>query len=716
MNYATLKSQASDYLNQCQYDEAQILYQQCIELEPEPRDNYWYLGLTYLLQEDSEAAEEVWLSLLLTASLDEYDHWLEELKNIFIETASYYHQTGYLSTARFIFEKMIDQFPEQGEHYYNLGSVIADQGELDLAINCYRKAINLSPEQALYYASLGEVLTEQGHYVEGYSYLWQALELEPDNSLYKKWWAITLRSILFEQADSTIIARIIDCFQQPDINKNNLMNPSLSLLKLTSEFQTIAHWCQSGLESLADHYCQNDGLAFFTHQLGQYLLSSTLIANLETEKILTSIRQIILLNFDDPKSSENLVLPFVCALAHQCFNNEYAFQVTEKEQEKVNALQIKIETLLATLDVNNFDRDELEIILAIFSLYSPLSKLKNAHQLLLPKPDQWSVYFYTLLEQTLIHYYREKELAKNVDILTKVEEKVSRLVQAQYEENPYPRWLGITVLPPKPITAILGRLFPYFEVPTQFINRKLEVLIAGCGTGAEAISTAINYRNVNILAIDISSNSLAYAMRMAERYQLQNITFQQGDILALSTLNRKFDLIFSTGVIHHLAQPLIGLKILTDLLTPSGLIKLGLYSKKARRSIQMARELIATYHYQSTPEDLRKCRQEIIKLASSENKEWAQELVSQYDFYSLSNCRDLIFHVCEHCFTLLELKKIIEDFSLNFIGLEVNPSTRHLYQTLFPEDSTLNQLEKWHQLEEAHPLTFISMYNFWCQK
>jgi hypothetical protein len=109
-------------------------------------------------------------------------------------------------------------------------------------------------------------------------------------------------------------------------------------------------------------------------------------------------------------------------------------------------------------------------------------------------------------------------------------------------------------------------------------------------------------------------------------------------------------------------------------------------------------------------------QQEIIKLANIENIEWAKEIISIYDFYSLSNCRDLIFHVCEHCFTIPQLQTIMQQFNLDFIGLQVNSSTRQLYHKMFPNDLKMNKLEQWHQLEEAHPLTFISMYNFWCRK
>lgn len=716
MDYLTLKNQAAQRLRQCQYDAAQQLYQQCLETEPKERSNSWYLGLTYLLQEQQEQAEEVWIYLLLNAPLEEYDQWLGEFQNAVNEVAAYYQEVGYLSAARLIYEQVLKQFPEQGDSYYNLGKILTDQGHLTEAIQQYQKAIEIDPNQARYYASLGETLVEKGEALDAYTHLSKALTLDPQNSLYQKWWAIALNSISFTQSHPSLVNQILNCFKRDDIKKNNLINASLSLLELTTDFQNISQSYQLGNKEFNEGYSQGEFREFFNNKLLQALLTHTLIASIKIENLLTLIRQNILLNFDLEKSPTSSNLAFTCALAHQCFNNEYIFSITEAEIDKVDLLEAKINKVLSDLDLEHFFIPKLETLLSIFSLYKPLYKLQNSKKLLQIPTKKWSLLFYPLLEKILINYYQEQKIGQNLETLTNIEDQVSLSVQAQYEENPYPRWLGMTILPPKPISAVFSNLFPYFEVPSHLINRKLEVLIAGCGTGAEAISTAIQYSNVNILAIDISSSSLAYAIRMAQKYQLDNITFRQADILSLSSLGKKFDIISSTGVIHHLENPSIGFKVLTDLLIPSGLIRLGLYSQKARQSIQTARDFIANSNYQPTPEGVRKCRQEIIRLAQTEQIEWAQEIMRWYDFYSLSNCRDLIFHVCEHCFTIPALKDMMEHLNLNFLGFDIPPATRKLYQEMFSNDEKMTCLEKWNQLEEVYPLTFKSMYNFWCQK
>lgn len=57
-------------------------------------------------------------------------------------------------------------------------------------------------------------------------------------------------------------------------------------------------------------------------------------------------------------------------------------------------------------------------------------------------------------------------------------------------------------------------------------------------------------------------------------------------------LNKKFDIIESSGVLHHIKNPIDGLKVLTDILEPHGYLKLGLYSETARAGVTNIREFI----------------------------------------------------------------------------------------------------------------------------
>ena len=127
------------------------------------------------------------------------------------------------------------------------------------------------------------------------------------------------------------------------------------------------------------------------------------------------------------------------------------------------------------------------------------------------------------------------------------------------------------------------------ELNNKFFNPN--VLIAGCGTGQHLVHV-IGYQNSNIVGVDLSLTSLAYAKRKIEETGYKNVEFLQGDILDLKNLNRKFDVIECGGVLHHMRKPLEGLKVLLELLEPHGYLKLGLYSELSRKHLVRVRDFI----------------------------------------------------------------------------------------------------------------------------
>ena len=91
-----------------------------------------------------------------------------------------------------------------------------------------------------------------------------------------------------------------------------------------------------------------------------------------------------------------------------------------------------------------------------------------------------------------------------------------------------------------------------------------EVLIAGC-IGQHSIVTAKGFLNSRVLAIDLSLSSSSYA-KLKTKLGINNITYLHADILDLENMDRKFDIIESVGVLHHMAEPLKGWQILRRML------------------------------------------------------------------------------------------------------------------------------------------------------
>jgi SAM-dependent methyltransferase len=294
-----------------------------------------------------------------------------------------------------------------------------------------------------------------------------------------------------------------------------------------------------------------------------------------------------------------------------------------------------------------------------------------------------------------------------IPTLAPIKNSVSVEVMRQYEENPYPRW---TINPLNAFTAdrARGRTMPSAERQAE-----RDILIAGCGTGLHAIQIAQVYPSARLLAVDISLPSLAYARRKTRELGLRNIEYAQADILELGTIDRTFDSIESVGVLHHLAEPTVGWRVLVSLLRPGGTMRIGLYSDLARRVIVEARARIAARGYRAAADDIRRCRQEIIR----EAEHWKM-LVGARDFYSMSGCRDLLFNVMEHRFTIPEIAAFLNENDLSFLAFEPfdDPTVIEKFHKQFPGVADEANLDQWSRFETDHPETFWGMYVFTVRK
>ena len=190
-----------------------------------------------------------------------------------------------------------------------------------------------------------------------------------------------------------------------------------------------------------------------------------------------------------------------------------------------------------------------------------------------------------------------------------------------------------------------------------------DILVAGCGTGQQPIGTAQRFPKARVLAIDLSLASLAYAKRKSDAAGVA-IEYAQADILALAP-DRRFDMIESSGVLHHLAEPMRGWATLVNLLKPGGVMRIGLYSEIGRRDVVALQRIVAERGYAATEHDIRRCRQDLI--AKPEPR--FVSILHSPDFYSTSACRDLLFHVQEHRMTLPQIGEFLAAHGLTLARL-----------------------------------------------
>jgi SAM-dependent methyltransferase len=429
-------------------------------------------------------------------------------------------------------------------------------------------------------------------------------------------------------------------------------------------------------------------------------LESTQMADVGVERLLTNLRRVLL---DSPKDLAGDRLLLACSLARQCFINEYVFACSPEETAQISVLRDAVAAALRA-------GQPIEAgTLAILACYEPLHGLSDAERSL---AGDWPEPLRAVLAQQIAEPREEARLRETIPRLTGIRDAVSHAVREQYEQNPYPRWTKTAPLSEaKPFAAHLARTVPLARF-TPLRKARLDYLIAGCGTGHQVVSVLQTMSDVTVTAVDLSLASLAYAKRKTDALRLP-VSYGQADILELGGLSRSFDVVDVSGVLHHLAEPLAGWQVLASILRPGGFMRVALYSRLARRWIAAAQRLVMTNGWPATPDGIRAARQAIFALPDGAPE---RRVATLMDFFTLSECRDALFHVQEHTFDLGEIAAFLADTKLDFLGFDAASDLAHRYTKRFPEDVARTNLGNWAALEQENPDIFIGMYQFWVQK
>ncbi|OBG79751.1 methyltransferase domain-containing protein [Mycobacterium sp. E3305] len=131
---------------------------------------------------------------------------------------------------------------------------------------------------------------------------------------------------------------------------------------------------------------------------------------------------------------------------------------------------------------------------------------------------------------------------------------------------------------------------PFWAHRVLWPNREyvpdLDILIAGCGTFQAALFAFMN-RAARVVGIDVSRKALEHERYLKDKHGLDNLELHLLPIEEVATLSRDFDLIVSSGVLHHMADPLTGLKALGGCLRAEGALCVMLYAKYGRIGVEM---------------------------------------------------------------------------------------------------------------------------------
>jgi len=724
-------------------DEAIARYRQALVVNPEYVGVHNNLGTALFEQGKLEEAEA---SYCLALTFEPGD--VEAHNNL----GTVFHQQGKLDEAVASYREALALRPDHAEAHSNLGAALFSLGKPDEALACYRRALAIKPNFVAALVYLGTVLWEQGKLDEAEAAFRRALKIDPhctdaldrlaavmmmqgktaealdtiwqslqiaETQKSRKLFVDIVKKAGWTNDNGKIRMAVSRALTEPWARPGDLAQVAADLVKRSPEIGTCVERAAQAWPnplSARELFGAMDLGVLSADPLLCGLLTSTQNTDIALERFLTMARRLML---DEaagmpPQDGEagdeaDAGLPFYSALARQCFINEYVFCHADDEIHKAGNLR---DALVKALETGT--RVPSLWVIAVAAYY-PLYSLPHSGRLL---DMPWAAPAAAIMTQQLAEPREEEQLRATIARTTPIEDTVSRLVRDQYEENPYPRWVR---LPPGDgaltITEYLSKKFPFAPFRRESSGNREELLSAGCGTGQVAIEIAMAIK-ARLLAVDLSLSSLVYAKRKTRELGLTSIEYARADLLELGApdfgiTGRHFDAIECSGVLHHMADPFAGWRVLLSLLRPGGFMLVGLYSQVARRDIARARRLIAELGFGASADEIRRCRQDLLNWNDRED---LGNATTSSDFFGMSSCRDLLFHSQELEMTLGDIAAFLRDNGLAFLGFEIEDDVLHAYRKIFPDDRAATNLDHWQAFELDNPDTFAGMYIFWVQK
>ena len=238
-------------------------------------------------------------------------------------------------------------------------------------------------------------------------------------------------------------------------------------------------------------------------------------------------------------------------------------------------------------------------------------------------------------------------------------------VKHQYETLPYPP------CNPEHDRARLVRTWledlpminHYCFAGRQSFKNGFRALVAGGGTGDATIFLAEQLRatDAEIVHLDMSHASMLLAQERARIRGLTNITWVHYSLMSLPALGLgKFDYINCSGVLHHLADPDLGLRVLLSALKPDGAIGLMLYATTGRTGVYQMQALMRLVNAVDTTQeadDSRKIANTRDLLGSLPANNWFMRSESLHHDHKLGDAGiyDLLLHSQDRSYSVGEL-------------------------------------------------------------
>ncbi len=237
--------------------------------------------------------------------------------------------------------------------------------------------------------------------------------------------------------------------------------------------------------------------------------------------------------------------------------------------------------------------------------------------------------------------------------------------------------------------------------PDRGYRDGLEILVAGCGAN-QAAAIAYSNPSAQVVGTDVSASSLEHGKRLKKQHGLDNLELHELPVEQSASLDRGFDLVVATGVLHHLADPAEGLNALAGVLKADGVIFLMLYARYGRAGAYMLQDFFRRLGVDQSPEDVALVKATLEALNPRHPVRVAGEKSPDHEYEA--GLVDLYLHRRDVAYTVPDCLDLLQRSGLVFQGWyqrnhyypEGQVPTSH---PLFPKLQALAEPELWAAME-----------------
>jgi SAM-dependent methyltransferase len=285
------------------------------------------------------------------------------------------------------------------------------------------------------------------------------------------------------------------------------------------------------------------------------------------------------------------------------------------------------------------------------------------------------------------------------------------VVSRQYERYRYPQ-------PIEDLEVWLANNWEWFDPshahrvywPDREYKADLDILIAGCGTNQAAVFAFMN-PDAKVVAVDISQPSLDHQQYLKDKHGLFNLELNLLPIEELSSLNRDFDLIVSTGVLHHMADPQVGMNAVASCLRPDGAVGIMLYAKYGRFGLELLQQFFRDLGLGQNESSIAQVRETLSLLPDGHPVQSYLNMAKNLE--SDAVLVDTFLHGRERSYTVDECIDLVTTAGLVFQGwfnkapyyphdLFTRPNTVYPAINALPEPALWAAIERLHTVNACH--------------